>query len=76
MEGILTNQMPILCESTDKFVSNYKLAVSNNEAILTYWPVKNTFFMFYRLESATFKLLNHLNQISLLSYKNICMVSL
>lgn len=61
MEESSPTKSPVLYEITDKFASNYKLAVSNNEAILTYWHVKNAFFMFYRREAATFKFFNHSN---------------
>ena len=36
MEESSPTKSPVLYEITDKFASNYKLAVSNNEAILTY----------------------------------------
>ena len=36
-----------------------KLSLLNDEAILTYLLFKNIFFMFYKRDSATFKLLNH-----------------
>ena len=59
----------LLCESLDKFAPKGKFLASNNEAILTYWPLKNTFFTFYKRDSAIFKLLNWLDRISLMSYK-------
>ena len=65
-----------LCESTDKFALKSKLSVSNNDAILTYWLVKNSIFTFYKRSSSTFKLLNCLNEMSLMSYKNTWMISL
>ena len=67
-EEILT-QSPLLCESFEKFPPKCKLLASNNEAILTYWPLKDTFFTFYKCDSAIFKFLNCLDRISLMSYK-------
>ena len=40
---------------------------SNNEAILTYWTLRNTFFTFYNCDSATFKLLNYSDRMSLIN---------
>ena len=41
----------------------------DNEAILNYWPFRNTIFTFYKCDFVTFKLLNCLNQKSFISYK-------
>ena len=65
-ETILTKSS-LLCENSVKFAPKYKSLASNNEAILTYWPLKNTFFTFYKRDFATFKLLNCLDRISLMS---------
>ena len=43
--------------------------ISDNLAILTYWIFKDTFFTFYKRDSATFNLLNCLDRKSLMSYK-------
>ena len=67
-EAILT-QSSLLCESLDKFSTKCKFLASNNDAILSYWPLNNTFFTFYILGSAIFKLLSCLEQIFLISYK-------
>ena len=47
---------PLLCKTPNKSASKRKFLISNDEAILTYWPLKNTFFIFYKRDSATFKL--------------------
>ena len=52
-----------------QFASNDKFVALNNEAILTYWSLKNTAFTFSICDSATFTLLNCLGRISLRSYK-------
>ena len=52
-----------------QFASNDKFLALNNEAILTYWSLKNTVFTFSKCDSATFTLLNCLGRISLRSYK-------
>ena len=36
---------------------------------MTYWPLKNTFPKFYKRGSATFKLINCLDRISLIGHK-------
>ena len=43
--------------------------ISDNLAILTYWTFKDTFFTFYKRDTATFNLLNCLDRKSLMSYK-------
>ena len=58
-----------LGETSVKFAPKCKSLASNNEAILTYWSLKNTFFTFCKRYSATFKLLNCLNRIFLMSCK-------
>ena len=58
----------IPCESSNKFPHKCKFLSLNNESILTYWPLKNPCFMFYRRDPATFIFLKSLNQISLISY--------
>ena len=67
-ETILTKSS-LLCESSDKFAHKCKSLPSNNEAILTYLPLKSIFFTFYEHDYATFKLLNCLDGISLMRYK-------
>ena len=62
-EAILT-QSSLLCESSDKFAPKREHLSSNNEAILTCWPLQNIFFTFYRRDSSNFKLLNCLDRIS------------
>ena len=44
-EVILT-QSSLPCESSDKFAPNFKIVASNNEVIVTDWPLKNTFSSF------------------------------
>ena len=68
MEPILIKSS-LLSESSNKFAPKYKFLTSNNEAILAYWPFKNTLFTFYKRDSATLKLLNCLSQILLMAYK-------
>ena len=68
MEATLTKSS-LLRESFNKLAPKSKFLVSNNDAILTYWPVKNIFSRFHNLDSATFELLNCLDRISLMSYK-------
>ena len=58
-----------LCESSVKFSARWKYLASNSEAIMTYWPLKNTFPKFYKRGSATFKLINCLDRISLIGHK-------
>ena len=48
----------LLCKCSNKFAPKYKFFASNNEAILTYRPLKNTFFTFYKRYSAIFKFLD------------------
>ena len=67
-EEILT-KFSLLCKSSDKFVPKWKLLASNNEAILTYWTLNNTIFTFHKGDFPTFKLLNYLDRIYLMSYK-------
>ena len=67
-EAILTKSS-LICESSDKKAPTCKFLVLNTEVILTYLPVKNIFFTFYKRDSATFKLLNYSDRISLISYK-------
>ena len=58
-----------LCKSSVKFVAKPKSLTSNNQASPTYWPLKTTFFTLYKRDSPTFKLLNCLDRISLMSYQ-------
>ena len=67
-ETILTKSS-LLCERSVKFPPKCKFLALNNKAILTYSPLKNTFFTFYKRDYATFKHLNCLDRISLTSYK-------
>ena len=67
-ETILTKSS-LICESSDKKAPTCKFLVLNTEVILTYLPVKNIFFTLYKRDSATFKLLNYLDRMSLISYK-------
>ena len=67
-KAIFTQSSP-LCESFDKFEVKYKFLALNNGATLTYCPLKNIFFTFYKRDSSIFKLLNRLDRISLMSYK-------
>ena len=74
-ETTLTKSL-LLCERSVKFASKCKSLASNNEAILTYWiPLKNIVYTFYKRDSATFKHLNSLDQIYLMSYKTHWMVN-
>ena len=72
-ETILTKSS-LLYESSVKFAPKCKsleFLAWNNEVILTWWPLKNTFFTFYKRDSALVKLLNYLDRISLMSLTNI-----
>ena len=54
-EAILTTSM-LQCKSSNKFAPKGKYLASNNEVILTHWPLKNIFFTFCKRGSAIFKL--------------------
>ena len=66
---IILTKSSLLCESSNKLASNCKSLTSNSLAILTYWPLKNTFFTLHKRDSATFKLFNCLGRIYLMSYR-------
>ena len=50
IQAILT-KFSLLCESSNKFAPKWKALASNNEAIMTYWTLKNTFFTFHKPNS-------------------------
>ena len=50
------NNSSLLCERSVQFAPERKFVASNNEAILTFWPLKNTLFKFYKRDSATLEL--------------------
>ena len=68
-ETVLTKSS-LPCKSSLKFKTCKSLA-SNNEATLTYWPLKKPLkrITFYKRDSATFKLLNCLDRMFLMSYE-------
>ena len=57
IESTLT-KFSLLCKIS-KCVRKYRVLVLDDEAILTYRPLKNTFITFYEHDSATYELLTH-----------------
>ena len=59
----------LLFESFNKFTYKCKFPVLITRALPTYWLEKNAFFVFYKRDAATYRLLNCLGETSKMSYK-------